>query len=209
MDVDAPERTRGHKKRARTRQQLIVAAADVIAERGEAFSVTDVVERAGVSNGTFYNYFEDRDDLVDQLVAELVADFTAGADAVVATDDPVLRFALISAMLLGQATRSSAVAHALLRLDVIQRSELDTALFGHLRRDLVDGVEAGGFTGSADAATIDVIAGALLMAARRLVAAGPDEDYQVSVIARLLQTLGVARRRAQTTATRAVAEATA
>ena len=187
----------------------MLAAAEVIAERGEAFSITDVAERAGVSNGTFYNYFDDRDALVDQLVADMVGDFTRGAAAAVVTGDPALRFATISAMLLAWAATSPAVAHAILRLEVFQRPELDGAVFDHLRQDLADGVTAGIFTGPTDAATVDVVGGALLMAARRLVASGPDEEYQVSVVTRLLEALGVGRLKARTTAARAIAEATA
>jgi AcrR family transcriptional regulator len=204
---DAATPTRGHKKKARTRELLVRAAAEVIAERGEAFSITEVVERAGVSNGTFYNYFDDRNDLVDQLVAAMIGDFTAGADAIVATADPALRFATISAMLLEWAATSPALAHAILRLEVLHRSELDAALFGHLRRDLADGVAAGMFEQPADAATVDVVGGSLLMAARRLVAAGPDQQYQQSIIVRLLLSLGVTRRKADATAARAVADA--
>ena len=199
--------TRGHQKKARTRRSLLRAAAEVIAERGDAFAITDVVERAGVSNGTFYNYFEDRDAVVDALVAVMIADFTAGAAELVVDDDPALRFATISATLLSWATTSPAIAGAVLRLEVFQRADLDAAMFGHLRTDLAAGVDAGVFSGAADAATVDVVGGVLLMAARRLVASGPDREYQESVIVRLLQAVGVSRSRARSVAAKAVASA--
>ena len=48
----------------------------VFAERGyEATSVEVLAERAGVSNGTFYNYFDDREALVDAVVPEVLAGF--------------------------------------------------------------------------------------------------------------------------------------
>lgn len=207
MPATTPQPTRGHRKKARTRELLIRGAAEVIAERGEGFSITDVVERAGVSNGTFYNYFDDRDDLVDQLVEVMVGDFTAGASTVVATADPTLRVATISAMVLAWAVTSPILARALLRLEALHRPDLDAALFGYLREDLADGVAAGAFTGAADAAAVDAVAGVLFMAARRLADSGPDEEYQRSVIARVLLSLGVADRTAQPTAARAVADA--
>lgn len=179
----------------------------MIAERGEAFSITDVVERSGVSNGTFYNYFDGRDDLVDQLVGEMVGDFTAGASAVVGTRDAALRVATISAMVLAWAATSPVLARALLRLEVLHRPDLDAVVFGYLRQDLVDGVAAGAFAGTADAATVDAVTGVLFMASRRLADAGPDEEYQESVITRLLLSLGVAARTAHQTAARAVADA--
>ena len=48
-------RTRGHKKRERTRNQLIAAALRVFAQKGGALTVSDVVAEAEDSNGTFYN----------------------------------------------------------------------------------------------------------------------------------------------------------
>jgi AcrR family transcriptional regulator len=59
--------SRGHKKRELTRHQLIAAGIAVLAEKGEALTISDVVARAEVSNGTFYNYFTDRDELIDAL----------------------------------------------------------------------------------------------------------------------------------------------
>lgn len=60
--------TRGHKKKARTRRALLDAALDVLAEHGEGFSIADIATRAGVAHGTFYNYFADRDALIDAVV---------------------------------------------------------------------------------------------------------------------------------------------
>ena len=59
--------SRGHKKRERTRTQLLNAGIHVMAEKGEAFTVSDVVAQANVSSGTFYNYFADRDELITAL----------------------------------------------------------------------------------------------------------------------------------------------
>ena len=72
--ADAPT-TRGHKKRSRTRQTLLDAALRVLAESGEGFSLTEVAARAGVSHGTFYNYFRDREELMDALVPYSVEEF--------------------------------------------------------------------------------------------------------------------------------------
>ena len=63
----SPTLTRGHKKKARTRQLLLDTALEVLAEQGEGFTVADLASRAGVSHGTFYNYFSDRDQLIEAL----------------------------------------------------------------------------------------------------------------------------------------------
>lgn len=55
-------------RRAKTRLKLLDAAVGVIAEKGpDSASVEDFVAAAGVSRGTFYNYFPAIDDLLEAL----------------------------------------------------------------------------------------------------------------------------------------------
>lgn len=50
------------------RDRILIAAAQVLAERGYAgLSTNRVAERAGVSVGSLYRYFEDRTDLLEHL----------------------------------------------------------------------------------------------------------------------------------------------
>lgn len=56
-------------KAEQTRLALFEAAATVVGTDGyEEASVAKIVALAGVANGTFYNYFESRQDLFDQLL---------------------------------------------------------------------------------------------------------------------------------------------
>ena len=51
--------TRGHKKRARTRQSLIEAALRIYARKGVGeLALNELAAEAEVSNGTIYNYFD-------------------------------------------------------------------------------------------------------------------------------------------------------
>lgn len=51
-----------------TRQAVLDAARTVVLERGrDRLTTATVAERAGVSIGTFYRYFADKADLVEQL----------------------------------------------------------------------------------------------------------------------------------------------
>lgn len=57
------------------RTMLIRAAADVVGELGyEQASISRIVERAGLAQGTFYLYFESRQDLFDVLLPELTVE---------------------------------------------------------------------------------------------------------------------------------------
>jgi len=66
-------RTRGEKSEL-IRDALFRAAAEVVGEVGYAgASVSLITRTAGVGQGTFYNYFESRQDLLDQLLPALGA----------------------------------------------------------------------------------------------------------------------------------------
>lgn len=188
--ADSPP-TRGHKKKERTRRQLLDAAVDVIAERGEGFSVSDVTARAQVANGTFYNYFTDRDELVDAVAVEVLATFADEAAVIVATEDPAARFATITALALTHVAENPDQARVLLRLDAVQAAMATGDPFRHLQADLAAGYAAGRFTvGSADAA-VDVVLGSLLSAARRIVDTGAGPDHRRAVLEHLLASLGL------------------
>lgn len=69
-----PRKTRAEKA-AQTRAALLRAAADVIGEVGyRDASIARITERAGVAQGTFYLYFENQQDLFDQLLPTLGQD---------------------------------------------------------------------------------------------------------------------------------------
>ena len=56
----------GSRARARTRALLLDAALRVFARKGAgAAAIHEVAAEAGVSNGTFYNYFRTREELLE------------------------------------------------------------------------------------------------------------------------------------------------
>jgi AcrR family transcriptional regulator len=61
------------RKAARTREALLAAAYDVFTTQGyQATSVNDIAAAAGVSVGTFYQYFRDRAGIMAALVGDAV-----------------------------------------------------------------------------------------------------------------------------------------
>lgn len=196
--------TRGHKKKARTRQLLLDTALEVLAEQGEGFNIADLAARAGVSHGTFYNYFADREQLIDALVPHVVESFAARAAVEFDDPDPAVRFATITARALAAAVHQPETVRVALRIDAVQRALVVDGPLSYLRRDLLDGRASGRFVGPADDGTLDVVLGALLLAARRVIDGEVAPAYRRSVIARLLQSLGVPRDDAVALAKRAV-----
>ncbi len=186
---------------------LLDAAIDVLAEDGEGFSLARIPAQAGVAHGTFYNYFPDRDALMDALVPYSVEKFAARSELEVHTDDEAERFAVISARALRAAADSPNVVRVALRLDSVRRALAVDGPLSYLGQNIKDGHDSGRFSDAPDDGIYDVILGALLLAARRVINGESSNDHQVSVIAHLLLALGVDAHEAHTLARRAVSTA--
>jgi AcrR family transcriptional regulator len=79
--IDLPRTAKGRATRAR----IIAAAAGLVGERGIAeTSLDEVIERAAVSKGQLYHYFQDKADLLRAVVAHQ-------ADMVLAAQEPHLQ----------------------------------------------------------------------------------------------------------------------
>ncbi len=142
MTVDQIEGkpSRGHKKRERTRNQLLTAGVAVLARKGEALTVSDVVVEAAVSNGTFYNYFSDRGGFIDALAEHSLLSLTAQAAMQTADQDPARRFAFATLRVLRRATEDPTWGRAILRLADHRRS-FSGEMGQYLRADLAAGLK--------------------------------------------------------------------
>jgi AcrR family transcriptional regulator len=68
---ETPERLTREEKKARTRAQLIDAAATVFARRGlVAASLDEVAEEAGLTKGAVYSNFDSKEDLFQAVIDE-------------------------------------------------------------------------------------------------------------------------------------------
>ncbi|TCS34048.1 TetR family transcriptional regulator [Paucimonas lemoignei] len=68
-DTKPPRGKRRIEKSEQTREALLQAAADVVGEKGFAnASITLITQKAGVGQGTFYNYFDSRQEILDELM---------------------------------------------------------------------------------------------------------------------------------------------
>lgn len=69
--TQAPERLTREEKKARTRTQLIAAAAAVFGRRGfVAASLDEVAEEAGLTKGAVYSNFDSKEDLFQAVIDE-------------------------------------------------------------------------------------------------------------------------------------------
>jgi len=167
-ETPIPVRTRGYKKKERTRRQLVEAGVRVLAARGDGLTVSDVVTEAEVSNGTFYNYFR-------------IAKRSAGSS--------IGRFAAATMGILRHARRDETWARVMLRLVSRPGSGLD--LSRYLSEDLDEGHARGRFTVGAEDAALDQVAGLVVMTMRRFVDGRAGEGAERKAVERGLPALGV------------------
>jgi AcrR family transcriptional regulator len=70
--------TRAERRRAETRERITKAALDLLLEEGAArLRLSDVAERADVAFGSLYTYFENKEAIVDAVVAAALGDLIA------------------------------------------------------------------------------------------------------------------------------------
>ena len=158
---------------SRMRRRIHDAARLAFAEQRTGVQIDDVVKRAGIARGTFYNYFRTIDELFEHVAAEMASDLSERIVAHNASiSDPALRvsngmrYFCMRAHL--ERDWGLFLAHYGLSDELLQTALLQTAF-----RDVEEGVAAGRFrlrpeqTMSAFA----VLAGAVL-ASIKLVVAG-------------------------------------
>ncbi len=139
--------TRGHKKKARTRQQLIDAALRIYARKGAGdLALNELAEEAGVSNGTVYNYFRTREEVLEAVGIALAEQFSLQITAVsVGITRGAERLAIGVRMFIRQAQQDPEWAGAL--VSVIHYDQaIRSGMAVYVRHDLQTGFEQGDFS---------------------------------------------------------------
>lgn len=77
----------------RNRRRLLDAAGELFAEKGLCVGLDEIAHHAGVGVGTAYRRFAGKDELIDALFEERVAEIAALAEAALEADDPWEGFA--------------------------------------------------------------------------------------------------------------------
>jgi len=152
------EQTSDKGKRERTRSALLDSAISVFATKGyEATRITDITNHAGLANGTFYNYYRDKDELLKDVAAGLALEVTGRInDEMEGIENGATRVALATARLLQAARREPEWLGVLLE-GLFLVPELQAATVQYLRQDLEMGVAQGRFKIEVDTLLINQI----------------------------------------------------
>ncbi|WP_370943810.1 TetR/AcrR family transcriptional regulator [Amycolatopsis sp. cg5] len=78
MTSSAEPVSRAERKKQELRREIIDAAFECFADRGyHATGIADIAARLGIGHGTFYRYFENKRDIVDHVVEDLIGRIAA------------------------------------------------------------------------------------------------------------------------------------
>jgi len=185
----------GRNRRARMRARILTAAARVFAERGEGALIDDFIRAAGVSRGTFYNYFRTTEELLEATISSLKDDAIRAVDPQVSRiDDVVLRLATAMRLHLRWAASDPDRCAFIAKIPVAGPMAEQRIL-----RDLKEGLQSEAFRCPQLLAAFDLVVGLPAQAIRRMATTPMDSGYPDAVVELVLQGLGVAPRRIRET----------
>jgi len=182
---------RHDRRRERTRQRLVAAARAVIAEKGVGgLRIQDVTREADVALGSFYNHFETKEDLVEVVVSDLLAEL--GAATVV--DDEVQDPAVTTAAAIRRVVRLAYDDPDFARL-VVNLSHADTlfarAFHPFARRVVERGVKVGRFDSPDIEIAVNLVVGSSLALIRGILDGQHGEGAEITHAELSLRALGV------------------
>lgn len=183
--------SRNERRKLETRTRLIDAALRVMGAKGiEATTIRDITDAADVGFGSFYNYFETKEQLVEQAVSETLTQFGEQIDAFNAQHEDPLE---IMAAGIGNFVRMARVDPVLSQF-LVRVGFLDPALgrniSGRMARDLRRGIDQGRFTVPDVDTARAMVAGALFGFMRERLVGRLDPETDVAAVHLILRLMG-------------------
>jgi len=178
--------------RTRTKTLLLDAALRLFARQGVgATAIQQIAAEAGVSNGTFYNYFRTRDEVVEAVsvrLAERLQDEITAASRDLA--DAAERMAFATRRFVLQAVRDPVWAAALIRVSTGSPEPL-ARMASPVLNDLRLGRRRGRFAYRSERAALDLVTGTVLAGMRSVLEGQAGEEHAASIAGFVLRALGV------------------
>ncbi|MBK1787542.1 TetR/AcrR family transcriptional regulator [Prauserella cavernicola] len=163
MPTSAPPGTRNERRRAATRQALVHAARQILAEGGEnGASIQHIAHRADVGFGSFYNHFESKSELFDAAVTDALEEIgRTFDDGLGDVEDPA---ELVSGgfRLAARMSDTHPEVMQVLRRRALGLAHSDLGLAPRARRDIEQGIATGRFDVADPVLAVSVLGGSLL-----------------------------------------------
>lgn len=180
------------RRRERMRAQLLEAVFKVYprhASQGPAV-ISDVIDAAQVSRGTFYKYFNSVEEAVEELGRQLAGELAAAFGLMFEDiQNPLQRAAIAFQLYLIKAQMEPHWGAYIRHLNNIEQ---DNQFLQHLTADMTGGAAAGVFHIASTGAAIDLVTGSMIEGVKRIVDGKADENYIPTLTVMMLRSLGVA-----------------
>ncbi|NUU42612.1 TetR/AcrR family transcriptional regulator [Tardiphaga robiniae] len=175
------------------RARILQAAAQVIGRNGtDRTTIDDFIIAAGASRGTFYNHFESRQALLDELWRIAGRDPFRDIGTIAGRIEcPAARFAATSRMVLRRALGDSTWGWLVVALSASEAT-LTEDLRAYPVPDLREAKRTGRFKYDDEKAAVDLVVGTMRGGLRALLEEERDATYADSLCRMLLLALGVA-----------------
>jgi AcrR family transcriptional regulator len=189
---ESPPMNRQERRKQATRQQLLHAARALVIEKGvAALRIAEITDRADVGRGSFYNYFETKEELLAAIAKETIEEL---ADAVMAElpeeDDPAVLASIADRRFIRLASSDPEFARLLINLD--QGDDLFTmATAPYAREVLGGGVESGRFTMPNPDVFFAILAGSAFALIRAILSGHAPKNADSEHAEAILRLLGV------------------
>jgi AcrR family transcriptional regulator len=185
-------------KRDRTRNRLLVATQALLRERrAGALSIRDISQHAGVSHGTFYNYYDSLEDLFDNLALLFAFTHAACLDQVTTGRTDVAEvFSISTRQTLRFVADSPDFAFYIFDAG-LSIDHLVNGLRLHMRADLRRGIDSRTFNIADIDLAVSLVSGALLGLTLGLHRGELDRSVIEPATEELLRMLGVEANRAE------------
>jgi len=179
-------------RRARTRERLLQAAEEVVVEKGfENASIEEFVAAAGVSRGTFYNYFPTTTALLHALNTRVAEDLDRTLDMFTAhIDDCASRLAAIMHTVVASCMADPVRGWVAMQI-AASRVPRQHSFEERFAATYSEGVACGRFRDVDMAAAYTIAFGAIRMAQRDILGGASLPAQGVQVVALVLAAFGV------------------
>ena len=179
--------------RARTSSLLLDAAIRLFARQGVGgTALHEIAAEAGVSNGTFYNYFRTREEIADAVSLRLAERLQEEiAESYRDVGDPAERLAIGCRRFVLQALRDPDWGAATLRVSSASPA-FSRRIAGPVLADLRAGRRAKRFRYPSEPAALDLVSGAVLAGMRSVLEKRAGEAHASAVGSLILRGLGIA-----------------
>jgi AcrR family transcriptional regulator len=190
--AERPRPSRQERRKETTRSQLINAARTLVIEKGvAALRIGEITDRADVGRGSFYNYFDTKEELLAALAKETVEEL---ADAVMAElpadEDPAILASIADRRFIRLASSDPEFARLLVNLD--QGDELFAAATAPYAATVLEvGVLSGRFKLPEPTVFLPMLAGSAFALIRAILAGNAPDDADQAHAEAILRLLGI------------------